>query len=717
MDLDIRDPLPAERARALAPWLGAAVAVMGGLVLVGWFAGLPWLTSALSGLSSMKANTALALGLAGAWLATGPGRRGASRAWTLGVPAAIIALGGVTLAEYAAGVDLIDNLLVKDTTPGPLNPFPGRMGANTAAAFLLLGGAMLLAGRPGVRAGWASQLLASGAGLIALLALIGYLYSAASLVRVGSFTPMALHTAAAFAILAAGLLLATPERGFMPVFSRGGPTGRHARLLLFFAFAIPIARGGLALLAESSGAVTDRRFADALSAAGAVTAFAVLLGWSAARLQRQEARLLETRVSLLTEQRHSAELDAAHRAAWESEARLQAILDHTPSVVYLRDPAGRYVLVNKAFEAHFGLGPAQVRGRTNAELFPGAEEPPWRANDERVLRARAPVTAEERVTRADGRVHTYLSVKFPIMDDAGEVALIGGISTDITEAKGAEATRRESERRAAELVRLQETDRFKTQFINHINHEMRTPLTPLRLQVGVLRLRGQDDPAVARSLDVMSRNMDRLEAVLQHVLEAAQLQGGTLGLHRGLGDLGPLVETVAATHAPLAAEAGVRLRWSAAAHLPVSMDRDRLAQALAAFVANAIKYTPRGGEVAVEAVREGDVAVVRVRDTGIGIRAEDLPRLFTAFTQVHDTAQDTRLGAGLGLYVAQGLVELHLGRVWAESPGRGRGATFGMALPRVEEPAPGPPAAATREAALAAATRAGHTQGTGEGLR
>lgn len=697
---------PADRFRAAVPWLGATAAALGLLVLLGWVAGVPALTTLVPGLSSMKVNTALGVVLSGVALVAAT-RAGKEPGWPRRAgPVAsgvVVAIGALTLVEYGLAVDLgIDQALLRDPTIGPLNPIPGRMGANTAAALVLLGLAQLAATtrEPQPFRVWASQLLAAAASLVALLALIGYLYSVASLVRVGSFTPMALHTAFAFALLVPGTLCLRPAEGFMRVFSRGGPTGRHARVLIAAAFAIPIARGAATIVFETSGALPDPRFADALGAAGAVVAFAVLLSWSAGRMQRQEAQLLEARVRLLAEERHSAAMREAHRAVEDSEAKLRAILDNTPSVVSLRDPGGRYVLVNRAFQATFGLDLGAVRGRTDDALFRASDAAAWRAHDLAVLERRAPVTSEETATLPGGRVATFLAVRFPILDSSGAVALLGSVRTDVTEAKAAEARRREAEQRAQEVLRLQDADRFKTQFINHISHELRTPLTPLQLQVHVLRARAPaGDEAIRRSLDVVARNVDLLEELLKRIVDAANLQARTLGLHRRPLDLADLVAASVAANQPAFAEAGLVLRLATGpGPVMVQGDPGRLGEVVSALLSNALHFSLRGGEVMVRVARTAAGAQVEVTDPGIGFRPEDGSRLFTPFTQVHDKAQHTGLGAGLGLFVAKGLVELHGGKVWASSPGPGQGATFGFALPLVDHDAPPEATAASVQA-------------------
>ena len=235
---------------------GVAVALVGGAVLAGWLFAIEPLTSVLPHLSTMKPTTALAFLLAGAALALlaprTPDRR--ARRLARGCAVIVVLVGGLTLGEYAAGRDLgIDQLLFADLPSGVDTAFPGRMGINTAVSFLLLGLALLGldVATPGGRR--PADLLALAGGTVALVALVGYLYSVTALYGIASYTQMALHTAGALCLLAGGILMARPDRGLMATVTSDRLGGSMARRLLPAVLGVPLAVGWLRLEASARG--------------------------------------------------------------------------------------------------------------------------------------------------------------------------------------------------------------------------------------------------------------------------------------------------------------------------------------------------------------------------------------------------------------------------------------------------------------------------------
>lgn len=170
-------------------------------------------------------------------------------------------------------------------------------------------------------------------------------------------------------------------------------------------------------------------------------------------------------------------------------------------------------------------------------------------------------------------------------------------------------------------------------------------------------------------------------ALTRDLLDAARLQAERLELHRQPLDFGAVVAEVVETYREPARIARVELAARIAEGLGVQGDRGRLGQVVANLLSNALKFTPSGGRVTVEAEARGLVAVVRVRDTGPGFEPSDLARLFQPFTQLREPSRGPGGGTALGLYISKGIVEEHGGQVWCESAGPGRGATFGFLLP------------------------------------
>jgi PAS domain S-box-containing protein len=261
---------------------------------------------------------------------------------------------------------------------------------------------------------------------------------------------------------------------------------------------------------------------------------------------------------------------------------------------------------------------------------------------------------------------------------------------DATIRREAESVRRESERRLEELERLRQLDQVKTQFINNAAHELKTPLTPIKVQTHLLRTVLAEGLSAdqRQSIDILNRNLERLRHLVDDVLEAARLQAHKLNVRIVPLDLNPLVLETVESFKAVAAQVGVSIEWRYAEQPHVEGDRERLTQVVYNLLSNAVKFTPPGGRVSVETSRSDTEAFVRVRDTGRGMTPEQIGRLFQPFGQVHDQMQDTRAGTGLGLYISLGIIQEHNGRIWAESAGPGRGSVFAFTLPLTTQPVP-----------------------------
>ncbi|MGQ0534781.1 MAG: PAS domain-containing sensor histidine kinase, partial [Methanobacteriota archaeon] len=287
---------------------------------------------------------------------------------------------------------------------------------------------------------------------------------------------------------------------------------------------------------------------------------------------------------------------------------------------------------------------------------------------------------ETRVVRKDGAV---IDIEYAAksVSAAGETVRVIAIVRDVSAKKRTE----EQLRRVDELERLQELDRFKTRFLNMAAHEIATPLTPIRLQLHLLRkeLPPKRSPALDRSVVILERNVERLGDLLSDLLQAARLQAAKIALERRAVDANRLVVEAVESFVETARARGVHLSTSLAHGLHLDADPARVTQVLFNLVSNALKFTAPGGHVVVETRGDGESVVVAVRDDGEGLTKEQTLRLFQPFSQVHDPAQVTAPGTGLGLYISKGLVELHGGRIWCESDGPGRGTTFAFSLPRV----------------------------------
>jgi signal transduction histidine kinase/ActR/RegA family two-component response regulator len=240
---------------------------------------------------------------------------------------------------------------------------------------------------------------------------------------------------------------------------------------------------------------------------------------------------------------------------------------------------------------------------------------------------------------------------------------------------------------------LRDADRKKDDFIALLAHELRNPLAPIRNGLQVLRLAVGDADAVGQARAMMDRQLSHMVRLIDDLLDVSRISRNKIELRRERVLLTDVLASAVETARPLIEAAGHELTVSLPPG-PVFLDADltRLAQVFSNLLTNSAKYTERGGKIHLAAERRASELVVTVRDNGIGIPAEALPRIFDMFSQVDRSVERSAGGLGIGLALVQGLAEMHGGAVTAESPGPGLGSTFTVRLP-VTEGSPAPQAA------------------------
>jgi PAS domain S-box-containing protein len=261
---------------------------------------------------------------------------------------------------------------------------------------------------------------------------------------------------------------------------------------------------------------------------------------------------------------------------------------------------------------------------------------------------------------------------------------------DVTERNRAAAERErllDQERLANE--RLRQLDRLKDEFVALVSHEVRTPLTSIR---GYLELLSDEQLTADQReyTEIIERNAERLLRLINDLLFIAQIENGQLTVEHDDVDLSPLVGQALTAAAPTARAARVDLGSEVEASLPITGDAGRLAQLIDNLISNAIKFTPAGGSVEVAAGRTSDAVWIEVRDTGIGISAEDQERLFNKFFRTRAATKSSIQGTGLGLAISKAIVQAHGGEIRVSSA-EDAGTTFRVELPvRVRNAHPAP---------------------------
>jgi PAS domain S-box-containing protein len=358
-------------------------------------------------------------------------------------------------------------------------------------------------------------------------------------------------------------------------------------------------------------------------------------------------------------------LEGEHRAVEtalrESEERFRAVWEATSEAMALSDARGTVLAVNPAYCALYGRPAEELVGRGFEVIFP---EPMRVAALEqyRAVFAEAdpPRGFEARVQRPDGSERIVESRADFLLRDGQRIAMISAIR-DITERKRLE--------------------RAQHDFIAMASHDLASPLTVLRAWAQLLQRRGAYDAA---SVDAILEQTTRMERLITDLRDLVQVEGGGLSLQRSPVDLVALVHEAVERMRSLATSHVAHLE---APEIPVVVigDRDRLGQVLDNLLGNAVKYSPRGGEILIRVQAANGVVRVSVSDQGPGIPSDVLPQLFERFFRGQHAAGDA--GLGLGLYISRMLVEAHGGQIRAQSePGVGSVFTVTLPLGRTSDP-------------------------------
>ncbi len=270
--------------------------------------------------------------------------------------------------------------------------------------------------------------------------------------------------------------------------------------------------------------------------------------------------------------------------------------------------------------------------------------------------------------------------------DLGNVTALEKPIHPLTMVSTARAALRARTRQYAARAALEQREsdvRQRDQFLALLGHELRNPLGALRNASRLLERDAAGLPRLPSSLAVIDRQIDTLTLLVDDLLDVARVTSGKISLKVSPVDLAALVRSIVAEAGRSSRERRLRLSLDAPTFPVVVMgDRRRLEQVINNLLTNALKYTPPGGRIEV-AVVDGDPAILRVVDSGVGISAEVLPTIFEPFTQAAQTLDRAQGGMGLGLSVVRALVRLHGGEVVASSAGTGRGTEFTVRLPGV----------------------------------
>lgn len=365
---------------------------------------------------------------------------------------------------------------------------------------------------------------------------------------------------------------------------------------------------------------------------------------------------------------------------------LQLFLEQTTDhAVICMDPHGIVIGWLGAAEEILGYSPAEALGQSGRLIF--TREDRERGFDEHELAvARQTGHCEDdrwHVRQDETRIWLSGSV-YAIRGESDELLGYVKLVRDKTDLRTQIETL-DNESRALKKS-LERTHRF----LSTLGHELRNPLSPMQTAAHIMR-RASTDPKIDKAAEVIVQQIGVVTRLAEDLMEVSRAGAGKIQLDLATLDLRSVLNQAVESMQRTADEKRVKLRCLMPdSSLDVQLDAQRFQRVVLNLLGNAIKYTPAGGTVYINATQEGNEVLFRIQDTGIGIAPEVLPRIFDLFTQEHQAADLVPGGLGIGLTIVKELVELHGGTVQARSAGRGKGAEFTVRLPPAERgPEPG----------------------------
>ncbi len=657
---------------------GGLAVVVPLLVLAGWWLEVEQLTAVVPSFETMKPVTAVCLGLLGiALLVRDTPAVGGWFPVALVPAAAGASIGAVSLAEHLTERAFgLDTFLFGAAVRAEGSAAPGRMALITAVCATTAGGALVLRGLGRHRSAHLGGVLVA---LVAGVAATSYVYDVQSLRKVGPYASVALHTALTLVVIAAGIVLATPDQGLIGLARRGPAPAVLIRRAVPLIVALPLLVGWL--IAQGLPAdVSETGLGVAIMAIAAAALGTLVLwraAWAVAAIDSERSGLVEE-LELANEQleqrvaRRTASLAAQAAVQQASLEALEqgVVLSTLDGEVLLMNRAGRELLGYQADElsALFRSGEWNAFQEDGTPL-PVAERPVHQTMDTGEGTAGRIVVWR---TKADRFVALRIATE-PVRDAAGQLTAVVTALTDVTaELAAHRAARRHMITQMALNADLEHSLSIRDRFLATATHDMRTPITAI---VGFANLlRRSDIPLTeekrADMLEAIERQGHRLTSLVEDILSISVIDGGAVSVEPKVLDLSVELPQIV-VDAGREADAVV----DAAPGVLAFVDPLRLAQMVTNLLQNAVRYGAPPYEVS--ACSEGPWVVVRVCDNGAGVDPEFAPRLFERFATAH---RGPGRGTGLGLAIVQSLAELHGGEVWHE-PHQPSGACFVLRLP------------------------------------
>ncbi len=350
----------------------------------------------------------------------------------------------------------------------------------------------------------------------------------------------------------------------------------------------------------------------------------------------------------------------ARKKVEQSEGRFKLLADSMPQFIWTSDREGNINYFNRAVYDYSGLSEKQLQpGGWISIIHPDERE-------ENILKWKSAIKSgkdfifEHRFRRFDGTYRWQLSRAVPLNDDQGKIQFWIGTSTDIQEIK--------------------EQEEQKDYFISMASHELKTPITSIKGYVQILQsmYKGSDDAVLIRSLDRVHVQIEKITTLIGDLLDVSKIRTGSLTFHKQKFDINQLITEEIEDHEII--HPTYKIEFKNNASIPVFADRERIRQVLINLISNAIKYSPKNGNILVKSKVENNKVSISVKDEGIGIDKNYQDKIFERFYRVEGKSEKTFPGFGIGLFIASEILRRHRGSIGVESK-PGKGSRFFFSLP------------------------------------
>jgi PAS domain S-box-containing protein len=369
----------------------------------------------------------------------------------------------------------------------------------------------------------------------------------------------------------------------------------------------------------------------------------------------------------------------------QSEERFRSLSTCSPVGIFEIDDRGNCTYVNPRYEVICGVTAAESLVKSWLESVHPDDKEAANTSWLSYIHEGKEYSQEYRFLLKDDIRWVHVRCVSMLAADGTIQGYVGTVE-DITEQKNAEETRAQMFREQTARQEAEAANKMKDEFLAVLSHELRTPLTAMLGWSKILRTKKLDEQGTIRALDAIERNAIAQTQLIEDILDISRIVRGQLRLNLGVVNLQSVIQAALEAVRPQAEMKSLQLDICLDSDVgKVSGDSVRLQQVVLNLLTNAVKFTPKDGRVEVHLkLLETSCAQIIVKDTGIGIEPDFLPKVFERFRQADSSTTRSQNGLGLGLAIVRHLVELHGGTINAESPGEGQGATFSVTLPLLE---------------------------------